>query len=132
MRRLLMMLVLVGASTLIGQEQSDSQQFIFTGQAWAEGWTEEMRTGYVVGYLDGFDFAATMTDLVLEDVHPTAKAQNKAVGKAVRIPLQCLTKMTMGQMVAIIDKFVKDHPERWNKRIGSLADSALAEACTKQ
>jgi hypothetical protein len=37
--------------------------------------------------------------------------------------------MTAGQLVAILDKYVADHPEKWNKGISVLYLEALNKAC---
>jgi hypothetical protein len=129
MKTALGLLALIGFGLLIGQEKETPQPFIFTGQAWVEKWTPEMRNGYMDGYVDGYDFAATMTETAVESELPQNQPKGQTVVKMVRYPLQCFQKMRIGQMVAIVDKAIKDHPEKWNQSIASFVDLALAEAC---
>jgi hypothetical protein len=44
----------------------------------------------------------------------------------------CLDEMKLPQAVAIVEKWVKDHPERWHKTLASQAFDALQVACVKQ
>jgi hypothetical protein len=37
--------------------------------------------------------------------------------------------MTNGQMAAIVDKYVADHPERWHENIPEIIASAIGKAC---
>ena len=40
-------------------------------------------------------------------------------------------KMKYGQHVAIVDKFMNDHPERWNYSMAEIIWKAMNEACKK-
>jgi len=42
---------------------------------------------------------------------------------------RCVVGMTDVQLVAIIDKFLQDHPERWHDGMHALVYSAMFEAC---
>jgi len=44
----------------------------------------------------------------------------------------CLASLTIGQAGAILDKYVADHPERWDKQIMDLAEEAFNDACAKR
>jgi len=39
---------------------------------------------------------------------------------------------TYEQAMAVLDKYIADHPERWDKEIGQLAEAAFIEACEKR
>jgi hypothetical protein len=39
---------------------------------------------------------------------------------------------TFGQQVAIIDKYLKDNPDKWDKRFGLLVLGAYEDACAKR
>ena len=54
-------------------------------------------------------------------------------GEDVRDDLQkCLRTLTFGQAHAILDKYVTDHPERWDKQMADLAEEAFIDACEKR
>lgn len=43
----------------------------------------------------------------------------------------CVRGRTRGQVKAIIDKYLADHPERWHEAMGGLVTRALVEACRR-
>jgi hypothetical protein len=44
----------------------------------------------------------------------------------------CITGMTSTQVAAIISRFVRDHPERWNGPMHAVAFTAMAQACSQK
>ena len=46
---------------------------------------------------------------------------------------QCITKrhMKWAQVVAIVEKYMNDHPDQWNYQMSSIIWSAMDEACKK-
>jgi len=40
--------------------------------------------------------------------------------------------MTDAQVAAIISKFVRDHPERWNRSLNVVAFTAMTQACPQK
>lgn len=44
----------------------------------------------------------------------------------------CIEGMTNVQVKAIIDKFLKDHPERWNNPMHTVAFTAMMEGCQRK
>jgi hypothetical protein len=44
----------------------------------------------------------------------------------------CTAEWTYGQYVAVIDKYVQDNPDKWDKPLGSFVFSAIANACAKR
>jgi MFS-type transporter involved in bile tolerance (Atg22 family) len=44
----------------------------------------------------------------------------------------CITGMSSRQVAAIISKFVRDHPERWNESMHAVAFAAMTQACSQK
>ena len=44
----------------------------------------------------------------------------------------CTSKMTRGQVLAIVEKFMNDNPARWHQLMVGLVFEALNEACRSQ
>jgi len=44
----------------------------------------------------------------------------------------CITGMSSTQVAAIISKFVRDHPERWNDSMHVVAFAAMTHACSQK
>jgi hypothetical protein len=44
----------------------------------------------------------------------------------------CLHSMSIEQAHGILEKYLADHPERWDKGISQLADEAFDDACEKR
>ena len=45
---------------------------------------------------------------------------------------ECITGMSSKQVAAIISKFVRDHPERWNESMHTVAFTAMTQACSQK
>ena len=88
-----------------------------TGQGWRE-WPPLMRSTYAAGFVGGYLVGVTNTGR-----YPISKST-----KAGQL-CSCMTDMTYGQLTAVMDKYVADHPEKWNKPIFELFDAALTKAC---
>jgi hypothetical protein len=114
------LLALMYGSGSGAQEKSS----FFTGQGWAQQMPSEMRIGYIVGYLDGYDLALAFAE--------AARASKSGPQDIIRSSSVCWHKMTFGQLEAIVDKAVKDHPETWDKDTAVLAADALTSACLAQ
>jgi hypothetical protein len=41
----------------------------------------------------------------------------------------CTVGWTYGQFVAVVDKYIKDNPDKWNRPLSDLAFEALVAAC---
>jgi hypothetical protein len=100
-----MVLMLV---TVCARAQDVEKSFV-TGQAWNDGrWTRQMKQGFVLGYRQGYIIG---------------RGEKKDY-------LACVDDMTIGQVVAIADKYVADHPKYWNDRpLHFLVYQAMFEAC---
>ncbi len=42
----------------------------------------------------------------------------------------CIPDLTSHQFVAVLDKYVRDHPERWSVHMSVVATEALSKVCT--
>ena len=74
---------------------------------------------YVAGVFDAYMGSSVIAAHNLsrvEGLHACVKAMN----------------LNLGQLVAIVDKYLNDHPERWGNPMAALTFTALAEACQKQ
>jgi len=71
---------------------------------------------YAAGLVDGMYLA------------PVFDAPNK--DKALTAMRACLKPMTNTQVAAIITKYAKDHPEKWDMGANIVAWQALREACS--
>ena len=74
--------------------------------------------GYATGVIDGMLIAPLFGA-------PDNGAQLQLLGR-------CVTGMRDTQVHAILDKFLKDHPERWNDPMHAVAFAAMNEACSKK
>lgn len=88
-----------------------------TGNQWRQ-YSEESKGFYLIGLFDGWTFSDALQD---------------ESGKAI-LPLltSCLKTMTYEQMIAIIEKYMKEHPERWHQELTLLILPALGGACRSQ
>jgi hypothetical protein len=134
---------LMAASVWAGDE--------WTGQDYRR-WPELLRRTYVGAYLDGYIHARVfagkeVSRQIFENLRETTRqmvatdlkaAKEKGVEEnfgALCLPhklAQDTDTLNLVQMEAIFDKYIADHPERWDKQIGDLAEEALIEACEKR
>jgi hypothetical protein len=106
-----------------GNAQSSPQ--VFTGQAWLESWPAIMKDAYMAGYSNGYQAAAVYTRLGLN----ASPGESKRIFDVLKSRDDCQNKMTTGQLTAIVDKAVREHPETWDQHIGVHVLSAVANAC---
>jgi hypothetical protein len=79
--------------------------------------SKAVQYGYITGVFDGL-FGATIF----------ATPENKnAVDRVYKYTRQ----MSLEQIKAIVDKYLKDHPEDWHKPMNYIALVAIGEACPK-
>jgi hypothetical protein len=78
-------------------------------------WDENGRNGYAMGLLDGMymapAFGAPDNNKVLIDI------------------ATCAEGMKSSQVVAIIDKYLRDHPEKWHWDLKDIGYNAMLTAC---
>ncbi len=93
----------------------DAQSADVTGNDFQQA-TSSLRLGYAVGLRSGLTIART--------------AQTH--GGDLTGLFRCLDGMTYGQVQAILDKYLADHPEEWDRTIATITINALANACAKR
>ena len=71
------------------------------------------KSGYVMGFTDG---------LFVSVLHGAKKSKLRPIE-------QCVAGMSDGQVVAILEKWLNDHPEQWHEQMNILANAAIREAC---
>jgi hypothetical protein len=107
---------------------------ILTGRQYRE-WTEMAQTSYVAGYVSGYSKATeTYNRRVRESLLAQGFINTPGPSRTPEpfCPADLLYTIDFGQGKAILDKYLTDHPERWDKFIGDLAEEALIEACEKR
>src|SRR5438445_12407387 len=85
-----------------------------TGSDTWTDWTEFQRVAYVSAFVDGYlmGMATTTGELV----NLNSPKSNALLTNSWAIPLTtCLTKRTVGQAVAMVNKYWSDHPEKWHR-----------------
>jgi len=98
---------------------------ILTGQAWLESWPAATKDAYMIGYSNGYQTAALLARQALN----APSGESKRIFDRLKSIDDCREKMTTGQLTAIVDKAVRDHPETWDQHIAVLVVSALVNAC---
>jgi hypothetical protein len=76
---------------------------------------------YAMGVVDG---------MLLAPLFGAPRDQND--GQKVGTLEDCITGMSSTQITAIISKFVRDHPERWNDSMHVVAFAAMTHACPQK
>lgn len=98
------------------------------GNAWLK-LPENVRAGYLVGVFDGWA-------VLQSEGEAYRKRHSDAVPGYIENVLDGLKDCHKGkpptQLIAIVDKYVKDHPEDWHFSMASLVSVALGEQCIKQ
>lgn len=111
----LLMLVTV-ASIMHGQQQRSGIVAIdpgfFKGEEFLQ-MPEAQQEGFAAGLVDGIYLAPLFG----------------APGKNIESFHRCIVGMSTSQVAAIIQKYLKDHPEKWHQRLSVEAYSALESAC---
>lgn len=74
---------------------------------------EVLGTRYIQGVIDGFLYS------------PTLGASEATVD----VIQNCLVDMPGGQIRAIVDKYMEDHPELWHEGMNSLVWDVIEEVC---
>jgi hypothetical protein len=98
-------------------------------QAWLKEMPEGMKDAFMSGYMRGFHAAALVSRVALDSATP---AESRRVFDALQSGDDCQLKMTAGQLTAIINKFTRDHPEKWDQDLASLILLAMGDACASR
>ncbi len=100
-------IAVVAASAVAGQSNST-----MTGQDYSNDWSTNQRLMYAVGYRGGFNMGGAA----------------QQVGNYRRLS-ECVKDWTYGQLQAVVDQYVRDHPWEWHMDISLLTFSAILAAC---
>lgn len=82
---------------------------------------EAARMYYVLGTVDSWG------NVSVESLAVKAPAVDAIYGNISRCVIG--RKMTQGQVLAIVDKYMRDNPDKWHKDMTNLVWYALREAC---
>jgi len=119
-RLLVVMMMGLAAGLAFGQDTA-----VATGQNWRD-WSFTMRNAFARGFGEGYIEAFNQ---IVDPVPPTpVPARTKKVAQTV----VCMGNMNISQVVAIMDKYVADHPEKWDKGINELFGAAITQACAER
>ena len=80
-------------------------------------WPTAQQVGYAMGFMDGIYTSLPITSSKKET--PLASLAN------------CIAEMTPSQISAIIEKHIKDHPDRWHWPLNTMAFNAIHDACPR-
>jgi hypothetical protein len=97
----------------------------FTGNDWRP-LAAAARGMYVLGVIDGVLEMASHE----RRASPTSTTENSLLARIVEKLERCAgDRMTREQAVAIVEKYVTDHPEKWHLPMAGLVLIAMGEAC---
>ena len=113
------LLLTVGLSVAeLGRSDSEAEtEWDGTGNSW-RNLPKDLRAFYVLGIYEGMKAASPSQNGVVDTLLVRAYT---CVGGG---------RMTNGQVAAIVEKYVNDHPEQWHFAMTTLTLGALAESCT--
>jgi hypothetical protein len=126
MNRLLAATYLIGAICVTpGVATGQAATAITRGNEWRE-LSEPMRFGYVIGVIESADWLR-----LVDRAAPPLVRVDSPTSRLVGLLETCEGKgMTREQLVAMVDKYLKDHPEKWHLLMPELVLSALRAACS--
>ncbi len=84
-----------------------------TGNAFRE-LSEAEKIAYLMGIWDGYIFALSFAG------EPPATVQTF---------IDCIPHLENHQLLAIVNKYMQEHPERWGDPMGSIVSAALPKEC---
>jgi hypothetical protein len=113
---LIIMLFALGARSWSQSQYGNVNPGFFKGTDYLNQ-SKAVQYGYIVGVYDGL-FGATIF----------ASPQNR---NAVDRTYRYTERMSIDQIKAIVDKFLKDHPEDWHEPMNLTVLIAIGEACPK-
>lgn len=96
------------------EETFEIKAGFLTGNSYRE-MQDSGKRGYVMGFIDG---------LFVSVLHGAKKS-------TLRLIEQCVVGMSDGQVVAILEKWLTDHPGQWHEQMNILANAAIREACRR-
>lgn len=88
--------------------------------------------GYILGYAQSVETARRIIDSALIANGFKIVANEVDTKQQLGCPFRLLRTINFGQAYAILDKYIADHPERWDKPVRELAEEAFIDACEKR
>jgi hypothetical protein len=104
------MMIMLSPTAVEGQGVTGSQFLALS---------DNSRLSYVVGFMDA------KSALLARPGLPEALPFDAAL-------FTCVSAWTYVQTRAIIDRYLEEHPERWQERMSDLSEDALYQACGLQ
>jgi hypothetical protein len=95
------------------------------GNAWIKQ-PENIRAVYLAGLFDGWTYLQS-EDETYRKGHP--KEPSGFIDNVLDFLKDCHRGKPTGQLIAIVEKYMKDHPDTWHYSMGSLVFVALGESC---
>lgn len=92
----------------------------YTAEVFAHS-SDQGQLDYAMGVVDG---------MLLAPFFGAPRSQND--GQQYEVFEDCVTDMSGKQVGAIISKYVREHPERWNDPMNVVAYSAMTKACSQK
>lgn len=98
---------------------------VLDGNQW-RGLPDSGREGYVTGVVD--TWSEVWSGIKIKTGANPAYAPG-AVENTLRSVSECAQPMTYGRIIAIVDKYMEDHPEAWHHRMASNVLAAIQTSC---
>jgi hypothetical protein len=98
---------------------------VLDGNQW-RGLPDSGREAYVTGVVD--TWSEVWGGIKMKTVANPAYAPG-AVEHVLRSVSECAQPMTYGRIIAIVEKYMKDHPEIWHYRMASNVFAAIQGSC---
>ena len=93
--------------------------------------TGDMKLGYAMGLFHGLIVATIVVANPDPSLPFTATAATPQPPPGTML-YNCLRGMTNGQVQAILDKYLADHPAEWHHQLADIATNALVLPCAKK
>ncbi len=100
---------------------------VLDGNQW-RGLADSGREAYVTGVVD--TWSEVRSGIKTKTVANPAYAPG-AVENNIRSVSECTQPMTYGRINAIVEKYMKDHPEVWHYRMASNVFAAIQATCSQ-
>ncbi len=100
---------------------------VLDGNQW-RGLPDSGREAYVTGVVD--TWSEVWSGIKTKTAANPAYAPG-AVENSIRSVSECAQPMTYGRIIAIVEKYMKDHPEVWHYRMASNVSAAIQATCSQ-
>ena len=120
MKRYILALLILFAFSAFSQQGISVKSGFLTAEEFTH-MNDQSQHDYAMGVVDG---------MLLAPLFGAPRAWND--GQKIGAFGQCITGMSSRQVAAIISRFVRDHPERWNEPMHAVAFTAMTQACSQK